>query len=157
MNATVEISNSCGDQWVPSQEQCETWLGSALQLADQNKPCSISLSFVDASSSQALNREYRGKDKPTNVLSFPAEFPAELQKQVDTYPLGDIVVCAAVVAAEASEQNKELADHWAHLTIHGLLHLLGYEHEVPTSAEKMERLEINTLERLGIPNPYLLG
>jgi probable rRNA maturation factor len=156
MNATVEISNSSEGQWVPSQEQCETWLGSALQTADQNKPCSISLSFVDAANSQALNREYRGKDKPTNVLSFPAQFPAELQGQVDTYPLGDIVVCAAVVAAEAIEQNKELVDHWAHLTIHGLLHLLGFEHDVPTSAEKMERLEINTLERLGIPNPYLL-
>lgn len=156
MNATVNISNSCADKWAPTIEQCEEWLNCGLQVAQQSRPCSISLSFVDAASSQSLNNDYRGKDKPTNVLSFPAEFPIELAEQVDTYPLGDIVICAAVVEAEAVDQGKELTEHWAHLTIHGLFHLLGYIHDQPSDAEKMEKLEINTLERLGIPNPYLL-
>mgnify|MGYP005640726913 FL=1 len=156
MNATVNISNSCTDKWVPTIEQCEGWLNCALQVAAQAGPCSISLSFVDAASSQSLNSNYRGKDKPTNVLSFPAEFPSELAEQVQSYPLGDIVICAAVVEEEALDQGKELTAHWAHLTIHGLFHLLGYLHDQQSNAEEMEKLEINTLERLGIPNPYLL-
>lgn len=156
MNATVEISNRCADNWVPTIEQCKDWLNCGLQVAGQSKPCSISLSFVAAADSQSLNSDYRGKDKPTNVLSFPAEFPSELREQVDIYPLGDIVICAAVVEEEAREQGKELAAHWAHLTLHGLFHLLGYLHDEPSDAAEMEKLEINTLERLGIPNPYLL-
>ncbi|MFT7470894.1 MAG: putative rRNA maturation factor [Kiritimatiellia bacterium] len=156
MNATVNISNSCADNWTPTQEQCEDWLNSGLQAAQRSKPCSISLSFVDAASSQSLNNEYRGKDKPTNVLSFPAEFPSELAEQVESYPLGDIVICAAVVETEALTQGKELTAHWAHLTIHGLFHLLGYLHDQQSNAAEMEKLEINTLEKLGIPNPYLL-
>ena len=156
MNATVDISNDSDDQWVPTIEQCEDWLNCGLQAAGQDKPCSISLSFVDAASSQSLNNAYRGKDSPTNVLSFPAEFPGELREQVDTYPLGDIVICAAVVKEEAGEQGKELTAHMAHLTIHGLFHLLGYLHDQRSNAKEMEKLEINTLERLGIPNPYLL-
>ena len=90
------------------------------------------------------------------MLSFPAEFPSELRCQVESYPLGDIVICASVVAAEAAEQGKELSEHWAHLAIHGLFHLLGYLHDRQSSAQEMENLEINTLERLGIPNPYLV-
>jgi probable rRNA maturation factor len=156
MNATVNISNSCADIWVPTQKQCEDWLNCGLQIVQQGKPCSISLSFVDAASSQSLNNDYRGKDKPTNVLSFPAEFPSELAEQVEFYPLGDIVICAAVVETEALDQGKELTAHWAHLTIHGLFHLLGYLHDQQSNAAEMEKLEINTLEKLGIPNPYLL-
>ena len=156
MNATIDISNSCEDQWTPSIEQCESWLNAGLEAAGRTRPCSISLSFVDPAGSQSLNRDYRDKDKPTNVLSFPAEFPIELQEQVDTYPLGDIVICAAVVVEEAKAQNKQLTSHWAHLTLHGLFHLLGYQHDTESSASEMETLEINTLEILGIPNPYLL-
>lgn len=156
MNATVEITNSCADRWIPSQRQCNAWLNCGLQVAGRSGPCSISLSFVDAPTSQSLNKDYRGKDKPTNVLSFPAEFPSELRGQVEPYPLGDIVICASVVEAEAIEQGKQLSEHWAHLTIHGLFHLLGYLHDQQSSAQEMENLEIKTLERLGIPNPYLV-
>ena len=156
MNATVNISNSCADNWVPTQKQCEDWLNCALQVAQRSKPCSISLSFVDAAGSQSLNNDYRGKDKPTNVLSFPAEFPSELAEQVESYPLGDIVICADVVETEALTQGKDLTAHWAHLTIHGLFHLLGYLHDQQSNATEMEKLEINTLEKLVIPNPYLL-
>ena len=156
MNATVEVSNDCPDRWAPSLEQCATWLNCGLQTALQRNSCSVSLSFVDADRSQSLNKQYRGKDKPTNVLSFPADFPIELREQVDAYPLGDIVICALVVETEASEQGKELSTHWAHLMIHGLFHLLGYTHDEQDSALEMESLEINTLEKLGISNPYLL-
>ena len=156
MNATVNISNSCADNWVPTQKQCEDWLNCALQVAQRSKLCSISLSFVDAAGSQSLNNDYRGQDKPTNVLSFPAEFPSELAEQVESYPLGDIVICADVVETEALTQGKDLTAHWAHLTIHGLFHLLGYLHDQQSNATEMEKLEINTLEKLGIPNPYLL-
>lgn len=156
MNATVEISNGCENHWVPTQQQCEDWLNCGLQVAGEERICSISLSFVDAENSQSLNRDYRGQDKATNVLSFPAQFPAELQEQVEAYPLGDIVICAAVVEREAAEQAKALAAHWAHLTVHGLLHLLDYEHDTEERARVMEQLEIDALERLGIPNPYLI-
>ncbi|MBL6904957.1 MAG: rRNA maturation RNase YbeY, partial [Pseudomonadales bacterium] len=93
---------------------------------------------------------------PTNVLSFPADFPVQLRDQVETFPLGDIVICAAIVELEAKAQSKELLAHWMHLTVHGLFHLLGYQHDDDTNATEMEKLEINTLERLGISNPYLL-
>jgi len=156
MNATVEINNECSQTWVPSQEQCENWLNCGLLVAGLSTSCSVSLSFVDAENSQSLNSKYRGKDKPTNVLSFPAEFPNELRDQVEDFPLGDIIVCAAVVEEEAAQQGKDLTAHWAHLTLHGLFHLLGYVHDQASSAQEMEALEINTLERLGIPNPYLI-
>ncbi len=141
---------------MPTIEQCEDWLNCGLQIAARGDPCSIGISFVDPTSSQSLNSEYRGKNKPTNVLSFPAEFPSELRAQVDTYPLGDIVICAAIVEKEAGEQGKDLTARGAHLTIHGLFHLLGYLHDQQSNADEMEKLEISTLERLGIPNPYLL-
>lgn len=156
MNAKVEVSNHCENHWVPTQQQCEDWLNSGLEFAGECGRCQISVSFVEATESQSLNREYRGKDKPTNVLSFPAQFPPELKDQVEDFPLGDIVICAAVVEQEATEQNKELTAHWTHLTLHGLFHLLGYDHGAEAEAREMEQLEINTLERLGIPNPYLI-
>ncbi len=156
MTATVEISKSCEGHWVPTQHQCEDWLNCGLQVAGVDKRCNISLSFVNPEDSQSLNRDYRGKDKPSNVLSFPAAYPKELQDQVEAYPLGDIVICAVVVEKEALEQNKELAAHWAHLTVHGLFHLLGYVHDSEDRSVEMEQLEINTLERLGIPDPYLI-
>ena len=151
MNATVNISNSCADKSVPTQKQCEDWLNCGLQVAGRSKPCSISLSFVDVASSQSLNNDYRGKDKPTNVLSFPAEFPSELAEQVESYPLGDIVICAAVVEEEAAEQGKELAAHWAHLTIHGLFHLLGYLHDQQSNAAEMKSWKLIRWKNLESP------
>ncbi len=156
MNATVEISSDCDGTWTPAQEQCEDWLSSGLQSACENSNCSISVSFVKSSTSQSLNNEFRGKNSATNVLSFPAGFPLSLQQQLDCFPLGDIVICPELVEREAAQQEKELAAHWAHLMIHGLLHLLGYQHDAELAAEKMENFEINALERLGFPNPYLI-
>jgi len=99
---------------------------------------------------QELNRDYRGKDKPTNVLSFPFEAPAGI-----TMPLaGDLVICAPVVEQEAADQNKTLESHWAHMVVHGMLHLQGHDHTDDKEAETMEALEIQLLAQLGFANPY---
>jgi probable rRNA maturation factor len=100
---------------------------------------------------RALNRDYRGKDKPTNVLSFPADIP----DHIDLPLLGDLIVCADVVRNEAAEQHKSTQDHWAHMVIHGTLHLLGFDHIDDDEAQEMELLEISILQQLGIDNPYL--
>lgn len=110
----------------------------------------VSLRFVDDETIRELNRDYRGKDKPTNVLSFPFEAPPG----VPTTLLGDLVICAPVVAAEAAEQGKPLTAHWAHMVVHGVLHLLGYDHIDDADAEIMEGLEVEILAGLGVPNPY---
>ncbi|MFT4047272.1 MAG: rRNA maturation RNase YbeY [Solimonas sp.] len=104
----------------------------------------LTIRIVDEPESQALNRDYRGKDKPTNVLSFGG----------DEGVLGDLVICAPVVAREAVEQNKTLREHWAHMVVHGCLHLQGHDHELEVDAQKMEAREIRILKSLGFPDPY---
>ncbi|WP_372864826.1 rRNA maturation RNase YbeY [Spongiibacter sp.] len=133
---------------LPTTEQLQQWAGAALQ--SRRDVAELTVRLVDEGESQALNRDYRGKDKPTNVLSFPADLPPELELPL----LGDLVVCRQVVEREAVEQNKALSDHWAHMIIHGTLHLLGYDHIDDDDAEQMEALEIALLEQLGISNPY---
>ena len=108
----------------------------------------IGVSVVGPAESRRLNAQYRGKDKPTNVLSFPVpQLPVK-------GPLGDLVICAQVLRTEAREQKKSLRAHWAHLVVHGSLHLIGYDHEVDADADRMERREIAVLRRLGFSNPY---
>ena len=109
---------------------------------------------MDEEESHALNLQYRGKDKPTNVLSFPSDLPNEVLTSLKREPLGDIIICVPVVLAEATEQHKTATAHWAHLTIHGTLHLLGFDHIDDEEAEEMEALEIDALQELGINNPY---
>ena len=106
--------------------------------------------MVNIDESQQLNKQYRHKDKPTNVLSFPFEVPEGIELNL----LGDLVVCAPVIQQEATEQGKVLFDHWAHMIIHGCLHLLGYDHINDTDADEMEALEIKILAQLSINNPY---
>ncbi len=104
----------------------------------------LTIRIVDADESQALNLQYRGKDKPTNVLSFDGEAGV----------LGDLVICAPLVAQEAAEQNKTAREHWAHLVVHGCLHLQGYDHQIDTDAKAMETREIRILKHLGFADPY---
>jgi len=111
----------------------------------------LGVRVVGPAESRRLNRAYRGKDKPTNVLSFPAS----REERELCGSLGDLVVCAAVVAAEARDQGKERAAHWAHMVVHGVLHLHGYDHERPRAARAMERLEVEILGGFGYQNPYL--
>lgn len=106
--------------------------------------------LVGKEESRRLNAQFRNMDKPTNVLSFPADLPPEIKLPL----LGDIVICANLVGSEAAEQGKSLESHWAHLTIHGILHLLGYDHQNEKAAAKMESLESYILKSLGYPDPY---
>lgn len=141
------------EQSLPKQEQIETWVSAAIAAAsDENRDeAELTVRIVDAAESEALNSQYRGKDKPTNVLSFPFENPPGI-----TLPLlGDLIICKGVVEKEAIEQNKQLISHWAHMLIHGTLHLLGYDHIEEEEAETMERIETNLMIELGYNAPYL--
>ncbi|EED31350.1 putative metalloprotease H16_A0526 [gamma proteobacterium NOR5-3] len=118
--------------------------------ANRHKHWEAALRIVDAKEMQQLNAQYRGKDRPTNVLSFPADLPADVTLDL----LGDIVICAPVVQEEAATQGKPLAAHWDHMLIHGVLHLLGFDHESDAEATHMELLETQALATLGWPCPY---
>ena len=142
---------------LPSAVSFRKWVAAA--LAGRIREADLAIRLVDAREGRALNRHYRGKDYATNVLSFPADAAegVKLPKGVKMPLLGDLVICAPVVAREAKEQGKPLNDHYAHLTVHGVLHLLGWDHEDEREAECMEALEREILAGLGIGDPYLQG
>ncbi len=133
---------------IPAPARFRRWAGAALD--DRCDAAEVSIRIVTPAESRRLNLRYRGQDKPTNVLSFPCTPPAGLRP----LPLGDLVICAQVVAREARAQGKSAEAHWAHMTVHGVLHLLGYDHERAREAARMEALEKKILERLGYPDPY---
>ncbi|MCW4453813.1 rRNA maturation RNase YbeY [Flavobacterium sp. MXW15] len=137
---------------IPAAVSFRRWVAAALD--GRIREADLAIRIVDAKEGRSLNRHYRGKDYATNVLSFPAEIPEGLPKGVKFPLLGDLVICAPVVAREAAEQGKPLAAHYAHLTVHGVLHLLGWDHEDEREAEAMEQLEREILAELGIGDPY---
>ncbi|NRB40758.1 MAG: rRNA maturation RNase YbeY [Pseudomonadales bacterium] len=149
-----QIADDLKDEFtglIPTQDQFESWIQAALNADTYSKDeAEISLRICSCAEIQALNLAYRQKDSPTNVLSLPTDFPAEMQIPL----LGDIVICAKVVADEAAEQGKTAESHWAHMTIHSILHLLGHDHIVDFEAELMEALETEVLIGLGYNNPY---
>ena len=127
-----------------------------LRYIDTQSDCEIGIACVDNDESHKLNLQYRGKDKPTNVLSFPSDLPDEMAQILDTFPIGDLVISIPVVLQEAIEQNKAPIEHFTHMLVHGTLHLMGYDHETSDEdAEEMEALEIEILAKLGFKNPYL--
>nr|WP_031433741.1 rRNA maturation RNase YbeY [Methylomarinum vadi] len=134
---------------LPDSDQFQQWVDAA--LGDSETDNEIVIRVVDEDESSQLNQQYRHKSGPTNILSFPFEAPPGMELEL----LGDLVVCAPVVAREAKRQQKKLLDHWAHIIVHGVLHLLGYDHIDDADAERMESLEINILQQLNIRNPYL--
>lgn len=134
----------------PASTHLQRWVDAALAAAGGTTDWELTVRIVDAAEMQSLNRCYRGVDRPTNVLAFEADLPAG----VDFPLLGDIVICAPVVAREAAEQGKPATAHWAHMTVHGTLHLLGYDHQSSAEADEMEQLEAAILADLGFPNPY---
>lgn len=128
---------------IPTKAQFKTWIKATLRVDTE-----VTIRIVDAEEGRVLNSAYRGKDYATNVLTFPlAEEP---------HLMGDIVICAPIVETEASSQNKSLESHYAHLTVHGVLHLHGYDHENEEQAALMESIEVTTLQKLGYANPYLI-
>ncbi|MBJ6137249.1 rRNA maturation RNase YbeY [Marinobacter litoralis] len=144
---TVDFQNAFEGEGIPELSSFQKWAGIAWQGDADSE---VTIRIVDVEESQSLNLQYRGKDKPTNVLSFPFEAPAGI-----TFSLaGDLVICAPVVEKEAREQHKEPVAHWAHMVIHGMLHLQGYDHIEDSDAEVMESLEIQLLAQLGFANPY---
>lgn len=157
MNVQVHISRDCEHDSIPAADEFTRWSEVVIAASSDLKgPMEISLRLVDEAEGRRLNNEYRDKDYATNVLSFPVKWPADMPMP-ESRPLGDIVICPSVLENEAVEQNKSPAAHWAHLYIHGLLHLLGYDHETEADAAEMEALEIVSLQKLGISNPYLVG
>lgn len=135
---------------LPAAASFRRWAEAALRGARRRKPAELAIRIVGLDEGRALNRDYRGKDYATNVLSFPAELPPGIALPL----IGDLAICAPVVLREAAEQAKRPRDHWAHLTVHGVLHLLGYDHIDDGEAEAMETLETRILAGLGIADPY---
>lgn len=146
--AGVDVQYACEGPDLPAPEELVAWAQAA--LADRAEGAELTVRIVDEAEGARLNRTYRGRNGPTNVLSFPFERPAGVPCAL----LGDVVVCAPVVAREALEQGKALRAHWAHMVVHGILHLLGYDHEREEEALIMESLEAAILARLGFPDPY---
>jgi len=144
----MDIQNVSGFDNLPENELIVKWAEQALD--EQHKDAEITLRVVDINEGLALNKEWRGRDSATNVLSFPVGEPVEHAPNL----LGDIVVCAPIVEQEAKEQGKTIDAHWAHLVIHGILHLQGYDHESDEEANVMESKEIKILKEIGYTNPY---
>ena len=139
--------------FTPEKSQLRQWIKASLKQQDKRhlkNSLEISLRIVDEKESAQLNKQYRQKNKATNVLSFPSDVAEVIEPQ----PLGDLVICQAVVENEALQQGKKLESHWAHMIVHGCLHLLGYDHIETTEATEMEGLEVSILEKFKIPNPY---
>jgi len=145
---TVDIQYAIDNKELPKHTQFQQWAEAV--LLRYNKPFEITIRIVDVQESRTLNNTYRHKDKPTNVLSFPFDVPEGVELDL----LGDLVICADVVSEEAKIQNKSIEAHWAHMIIHGCLHLLGFDHISDDEAEEMEALEIDILKNLGFNNPY---
>ena len=146
----IDLQIACEQEsGLPTAQQIEQWATAAVQ--PQSDEVEMTVRIVDEEESHALNLNYRGKDRPTNVLSFPFECPDEVELPL----LGDLVICRQLVEREAQEQEKPLMAHWAHMVVHGSLHLLGYDHIEDNEAEEMESLETQIMTGLGFADPYL--
>ena len=147
MAILIDLQNEAGFTDAPSTAELQSWVAAALRQPYARLEQTIRL--VDEVESRELNRQYRARDYPTNVLSFPAD-----SDYLDYDCLGDLVLCLPLVAREAAEQGKPVQAHWAHLVVHGMLHLQGYDHQSDLQADEMEALEIEILDTLGYTNPY---
>jgi len=151
MSIDVQVASDAAG--IPSGEAVRGWVERTVRATDPRRDAEVSVRIVDEPEMHVLNRDYRDQDKPTNVLAFPAG-DADFVPPGEAPLLGDVVVCAGVVAREAQEQGKLLEHHWAHMLVHGTLHLLGYDHISEEQAETMEALERRILGGFGIADPY---
>ncbi|MDX1605164.1 MAG: rRNA maturation RNase YbeY [Candidatus Competibacterales bacterium] len=149
MNLSLDLQIACAAVALPTEVQFRAWIVPA--LVERTTDAELTVRVVDEAESAALNEHYRHKRGSTNILSFPYEPPIP---ELDTGLLGDLVICAPLVAREALQQGKSTEAHWAHLVIHGILHLQGYDHQEPAEAARMEQLEVRILAGLGYPDPY---
>ena len=153
----VDLQTDLPAAGLPGQDQVQRWAETAARLAG-GATGEIAIRIIDEAESQSLNHDYRGKDYPTNVLSFPFELPEgmpeEMRAELGEGIIGDIAICAPVVEREAQEQGKASEAHWAHMVVHGVLHLLGHDHVDDAGADIMEALEVRVLSELGFANPY---
>lgn len=149
MTFLIHTSYHVERKGLPTSARFAAWAEAALRAARRRKG-EISIVLVDEPEGREMNRQYRSRDYATNVLSFPVELPTGVRSPL----LGDLVVCTPVVAREAAEQGKKIADHYAHMVVHGCLHLLGYDHIDDADAERMEAIETRVLAKLGIADPY---
>jgi probable rRNA maturation factor len=147
MTIEIDIQYATDKKGIPGPAKIRKW--ARLGLADIREEAVMTIRIVDNSESAALNKAWRGKNKATNVLSFPAG-DNPLMPEL----FGDLALCAKVISSEAKQQGKTLDAHWAHMIIHGILHLAGYDHIKPREARKMEAVEISKLQSLKFPNPY---
>lgn len=147
MTIEVEVQRETSNSSVPSDQQFERWAAAALQGHGESE---LVIRVVDQEESRRLNEQFARRNKATNVLSFPAGLPPS----IDLALLGDIVICAPLVKREAEQQNKSIVAHWAHLTVHGILHLLGHDHQSDKEAANMEALETSLVQSFGFPDPY---
>ena len=148
--ATIALQLATEHEHCPTLSQLSQWVDATLAATEAIPTSELTIRIVEKEESRSLNHQYRGYDKPTNVLSFPFDAPPGIELNL----LGDLVICAPIVEQEALEQNKNQIAHWAHLVIHGTLHLLGYDHIEDDEAEIMESLETAILNSLGYPDPY---
>lgn len=159
MTVITDLINDSSDDSLPEPEQFRRWAAATIQTVHAaeppDRPVSLSIRIVDSDESATLNHRFRDKDYATNVLSFGCDLPDTILARLEELPLGDLVICAAVVSREAQEQNKAVDAHWAHMVVHGVLHLSGYDHISDEDARHMEAQEIRIMDHLGYSNPYL--
>ncbi len=151
MTAKINVEYMSNASELPAEAMIAHWAQAALQ--GHERYVEVGVRIVDESEIIELNQRFRKKAEPTNVLSFPFEDPPGTQTDV----LGDVVVCAPIVSSQAQTEGKPLSAHWAHMVVHGIMHLRGYDHETPEEANAMEHMETRILEGLGFPDPYALS
>ena len=156
MSISLVVQRMTAEEQTPDDQDFQEWVEAVLR--NRQPRADVNIRLVDEDEGLQLNSTYREQDHATNILSFPAELPEQLQSMLESEtgsrPLGDLAICVPVVNREACEQDKPVLHHWAHLVIHGVLHLLGHDHSQASQARKMEQLETEILASLGVPDPY---
>ncbi len=157
-SVSVELQVACQVDSIPTKAEVQTWLEQAFQAGSQgtSRQCEVAVRVVDEEESRKLNKQFRQQDKATNVLAFPAGSPDSFTglPEDEIRPLGDLVICGPLVEEEAEQQGKTPASHWGHLLVHGMLHLLGYDHQTSSQAAEMEAMEKQLLADRGFEDPY---